>query len=277
MPRTLTFLCLLTVTFAGAPAVAQGAFAAEEQALTKRATKTLSTFASQAKSRKVGPRAKQAYDLILEYDPEHKAARRELDWLKKGGEWVLKPPEKRTKWRDKATYENRFKTMDAWYTTSIKLADLHKQLGLKMQEKGDGRATYHLEKAVYYNPMDEEANLALGLKKGDGFYGTEEQLAFAARLKEIEVKAVEFARKDYEVEELPIDQIPVEFTNLMANAPEWMLKPILDVHGARSPRFTIWTRGSQELANDCAMWAERATDFVAWLIGDKQSKRLRNG
>ncbi|MCA8952076.1 MAG: hypothetical protein KDE27_21380 [Planctomycetes bacterium] len=275
MSRSIPLLGLLVGALLAPSAAAQDKFASQEDALVKKATRVLQQFANQAKSRKVGQRAKQALDLILQYDPENKQARRELDWEKHGDSWVLKPEEKRTKWRDKATYENRFKTMDDWHKTSLELADLHKQLGLAMQQAGDGRATVQLEKAVYYNPMDEESNLALGFKKGDGFYGTDEQIAFVNRLKEIEVKAVEFARQQYSVQELAMEDTPVEFVNLMNQAPDWMLKPSFDLHGAKSAHFCVWVRGSQELANDCVMWAERATDFMVWLMGEKEAKRMR--
>lgn len=272
--RLAALFCLFTAVFGLRPAFAQDT-AAEEQDLAKKASGTLLQFANMAKSRKVGQRAKQAFDLVLEYDPENSTARRELDWEKKAGTWILKPEDKRTKWRDKATYENRFKTLDDWYKTAVKLGEMHRKLGLALQKAGNARATYHLEKAVYYNRMDDEANIALGLKKGDGFYGTDDQLAFAARLKLIELKAVEYARKQYEVQELGDGQMPVEFTNLMQNAPDWMLKPNFEIHGAKSARFTIWVRGSQGLANDCAMWAERAVDFCVWLIGEDAAKRIQ--
>ncbi|MCR9245597.1 MAG: hypothetical protein NXI31_11235 [bacterium] len=275
MSRSTPLTGLLAVAFALSPVLAQDQFAKQEATLHKKAVKELSRFASKAKSRKVGQRAKQAFDLILEYDPENKAARRELDWVKRGKEWMQKPPEKRKKWRDKSSYENRFKTMDDWHKTSMALGGLHRDLGLKMQEGGSGRATYHLEKAVYYNPMDEAANLALGYEKGDGFFGTAEQLAFAKRLKEIEIKAVEFARREYPVEELPFEAMPIELVNLIDQAPPWMKKPKFEVHGAKTKRFCIWVRGSQGLANECAMWGERTTDFVEWLIGPKHAKRQR--
>ncbi|MCA8976542.1 MAG: hypothetical protein KDC98_17610 [Planctomycetes bacterium] len=268
-------LRLLLPFFVAASLGAQDAFAAEEQALAKKATSTLLSFANQANSRKVGQRAKQALDLILEYDSEHKVARRQLDFEMKSGTWVLKPEEKRTKWRDKATYENRFKTMDEWFKTCMKLSGFHKDLGLKMQKAGDGRATFHLEKAVYYNAMDEEANLALGLKKGPNFYGTDEQLAFAARMKEIEIKAVELARKDYPVEALPFEKMPKELAEMQQAVPDFMRKPNIDIFGAKSAHFTIWSRGTQDNADDAVRWAERGLDFGLYLIGEDQAKKLR--
>lgn len=274
MQRLTAFLPFFTLLLLGSPGLAQNAFQSDEDALVRKAKSTLSAFASQAKSRKVGQRAKQAYDLILEYAPEDRGTRSQLDFIKSGDEWVLKPEEKRTRWRDKASYENRFKTMDAWYKTCMKLSELHKELGMKMQKAGDGRASYHLEKAVYYNPMDEAANIALGLKKGINFFGTDEQIAFAARMREIEIKAVEIARTDYPVEALPLENMPRELSEMQMAVPDFMRKPNIDIFGSKSQHFTVWTRGAQEGADDAVRWAERALEFGLYLIGEDKAKKL---
>ncbi|MCU0865583.1 MAG: CAP domain-containing protein [Planctomycetes bacterium] len=274
-PRLHSLLCLLALGLSR-PATAQDAFAKEEQDLNRQCVSTLSTFASTAKSQKVGPRAKQAYDLLLKYDPENSTARGELGFKKEKGVWVELPPDKRKKWVDKANFEGRFKIMDEWAKTSVKLADAHKKLGLKMKEGGAAeRATYHLEKAVYYNAMDREANLALGYKEGPGFFGTESQIAMAAKMKEIEKRAVELARKDYPITVLTEQQIPAELVALRDAAPDWMKKPSFDIHGARSEHFTVWVRGNQEMADNAVKWGERAVEFCEFLIGEEQAKRLR--
>ncbi len=269
-------LCLLSLLFALRPAVAQDAIAKEEQDLVRACVSELTSFASAAKGQKVGPRAKQAYDLVIKYDPENAAARSELGYKKDKGTWIELPPEKRKKWVDKASYEGRFKVMDAWAKTSIKLGELHRKLGLKMKAAANNeRATYHLDKAVYYNAMDKEANIALGLKEGPGFYGTDAQIALAVKMKEIEKRAIELARQDYEVTELPEKDLPVEFRNLVDSAPEWMKKPSFEIHGAKSKHFTIWCRGTQEMASNAVKWSERALDFGVYLLGAEQAKRLR--
>src|SRR5688572_13182935 len=206
-PRLL-LLGLLALSLGLRPATAQD-FAKDEADLVKHCVSTLSTFAGVAKSNKVGQRAKQAYDLVLQYDPNQSQARSELGFKKEKDQWIALPPDKRKKWVDKATYENRFKVMDEWAKTATKLGELHRKLGLKMKESGSPRATYHLDKAIYYNAMDKEANLALGYQEGPGFYGTETQIVFAKKMKEIELKAVELARKPYPVTELPQEQMPI--------------------------------------------------------------------
>ena len=273
------FLCLFAFTAGSVPLLGQDdPFAGAEKAMVKDCVKALNSFANRAKSKKVGPRAKQAFDLILEYDTDNKRARRELGFKQVKGEWVGLPPEKRKKWRDKAKYEDRFDIMAKWVEVAGKLGQEHASLGLKLKEAGKNvRAQQHLRQAIYYDPMNKEANEALGYQFAPdfGFYGTADQIEFAKRMKEIEIKAVEFARKEYPVEELDPSAPPVELQNLVDNAPEWMLKPKFEIHGAKSENFTVWTRGSQELANESVMWAERAVGFMVWLMGEKQAKRMR--
>lgn len=274
MPRSTLLPCLVGLLLAIRPAAAQDAFAKEEQDLVRQCVSTLSNFASVAKTQKVGQRAKQAFNLVLEYDPDNVPARTELGFKKEKTGWVDLPPEKRRKWVDKASYEGRFKVMDAWNKTAMTLGETHRKLGLKLKAASHARATYHLEKAVYYNAMDKEANLALGYLEGPGFFGTEPQIAMAKRMKEIEMKAVEFARKDYPVTVLPQDQMPIELRNLIDNAPEWMKKPTFDISGAKSEHFTLWVRGTQENADTSVRWAERALDFGVWLLGPERAKNL---
>jgi hypothetical protein len=274
--RLTPLLCLLALLPGVCRAQAADALSKEEQDLVKHCVGVLTTFAGVAKSQKVGQRAKQAYDLVLQYDQNQSGARSELGWKKDKDQWVQLPAEKRKRWVDKATFEGRFKVMDEWAKTAIKLGELHRKLGLKLKEAGNlERATYHLDKAVYYNAMDKEANIALGLKEGPGFYGTDAQITFAKKMKEIETKAIEIARRSYTVTELPQEQMPIELQNLRDQAPDWMKKPTFEISGAKSENFTIWTRGSQEHANTSAMWAERAVEFGIYLLGDDNAKKLQ--
>ncbi|MBL9079671.1 MAG: hypothetical protein JNL08_19360 [Planctomycetes bacterium] len=273
-PRFLHPTLLLVLILLLRPATAQD-FAKEEADLTRQCISALGTFATVAKSSKVGQRAKQAFDLILQYDPNHASSRGELGYKKEKDVWVQLPEEKRKKWVDKATYENRFKVMDQWAKTSTKLSELHRKLGLKMKEAGAERATYHLNKAIYYNPMDREANLALGLTEGPGFFGTPDQITMARRMKEIELKAVEIARKQYQITALPQEQMPQELVALRDSVPDWMRKPNFDIHGAKSENFVVWSRGTQENADVSVAWAERGLEFGLWLLGEENAKRLR--
>lgn len=258
------------------PVAAQDPFAKEEQDLVRACVSALSTFASVAKAQKVGQRAKQAYDLILQYDPNQSQARSELGFRKERDQWVELPPEKRKKWLDKASYEGRFKVMDEWAKTALKLCELHRKFGLKLQEAGQQqRAIQHLQKAVYYHAMDREANLALGYKEGPGFFGTDQQIAFARKMREIETYAVQLARKDYPVQALPLEQMPDEFVALRDAAPDWMKRPNFDICGARSEHFTVWLRGTQKNADDAVKWGERALEFGVYLLGQERARRLR--
>ncbi|MBL8755882.1 MAG: hypothetical protein JNK15_21475 [Planctomycetes bacterium] len=276
MHRFTAYLLSAVLAFALRPALAQDAFAKEEAELAKQCVSTLSNFANVAKSNKVGQRAKQAYDLCLQYDVNQSQARSELGYKKEKDQWVELPAEKKKKWFDKATYEGRWKVMDEWAKTALKLGELHRKFGLKLKEAGNAtRAAWHFEKAIYYNAMDKEANLALGYKEGPGFYGTDTQIAFANKMKEIETYAVTLAKKPYEVKVLSEDKMPAELVAFRDAAPDWMKKPNFDIHGAQSAHFTVWVRGTQKNADDAVQWGERALDFGIHLLGAENAKRLR--
>lgn len=250
--------------------------AAAEEALARKAISTLSSFAGRAKSAEVGQRAKQAFDLVLQYDPDNGRARKELGFRKRGDGWEEQPPEKRKKWRDEAKYEDRFKIAELWFETTQKLAELHVDVAQKAVEAGnEERASYHFDKAIYYDPMQEAAHTALGHKRGKGFFGTEEQIAFVERMRALETTAIEIARKDYKVEAIPQDQMPEELVRLTKAIPDWMRRPHFDIHGARSEHFTVWTRGTQENADNCVKWGERALEFGIHILGEKRAKQLR--
>ncbi len=258
----LLFLALL-LPFAGLRAQAAD-FSKDEADLQRKASSALLRFAGTAERYKALPKAKQAYDLILDhYDVDNGQARRALGFNKVKDKWEQVAPDKRPKWEDRATYENRYKVVDEWYKTAVTLANLHRELGLKMVA-GENlvRGTYHLERAVAFNPMDAEAHKGLGHKEVNGFWGTDPQVAFVARMKAIETKALELARKDYPLEALALDTMPAE-----------LKKMNLEFHGAKSENFKVWTRGTQENANNCVLWCERALDFLVYLVGDEQARR----
>jgi len=247
----------------------------EETSLVKKAVTSLNSFATAAKSAKVGQRAKQAYDLILEYDPDHTRARSALGFRKVQGNWEEAPPDKRQRWRDQANYEDRYKIAGKWFDTTQKLAELHLTVAKKATAAGnEERAKYHYQKAVYYNPLQEEAHTALGNNKGDGFFGSQREIEFAQRMRALETKAIEIARTDPKVEALPQEQMPEELVRLGKAIPEWMRKPSFEIHGSRSEHFTVWTRGTQENADNCVKWAERALQFGVHILGEKRAKQI---
>lgn len=275
-PRTPILSCLLALAFGARAGIAQTDFSKEEQELSLKASRTLLSFASTARSNKVGQRAKQAYDLVISYyDPDNSQARSALGFRKNKGNWEALPPDKRKPWVDKASYEARFKIAAQWYDTCVKLGNLHRELGLKEKAAGaEDKAKVQLERAVYYNALDKDANLALGYKQGNGFYGTDEQIAFVERMRELETKAIEIAKTDYKVEALPQESMPIELQNTKEGVPDFLKKPSFDICGARSEHFTVWTRGTQENADNCCKWGERALDFGVYLLGAENAKKL---
>lgn len=262
------FSVLLTCVATGRPAVAQEQHPAEA-AIAKEATKLLMRFASFARGKKDGPMEKQAYDLIItEYDPDHSRARKALDYKKGKDGWELAPPSKRKRWRDESDREARFKVQEEWREVSQKLAAEHRELGLAMRES-DGAITdfgkSHLARAILYDPLDPVSHEALGHvgweSNGLTYYGTEADVAFMKRMKEIETFALMLAKKEYEVE--PVDDIPEELNALG-----------LEIYGARTKNFTVFTRGTQENAIDVVQWGERGLDFLEYCAG-KYGKRVR--
>ena len=245
---------------------AQGAppdFKTREAELARGAAAALLSFASNARSQKVLSRAKQAYDQILaHYDADNAAARAALGFKKVKDKWELPAEEKRPKWDDKANNDQRYRVVDEWAKTARKLGDLHRQLGLEMVKANElQRGTFHLERAVFYNPFDKEAHLALGHKEANGFWGADEEVAFVKRMKEVETKALELAKREYPVQALAQEQLPVELKNTG-----------FTFAGIKSEHFTIWTRGTQENADNCGKWAERGLDFLVFLIGEREAK-----
>ncbi len=262
----LTALLLCGPVFTQEAAEAQ--FAKEEADFNKQATRTLMQFASFARGKKVQTREKEAYDLVIaSYDENNARARKALGFRKVKGEWQEGPPDKRPVWLDKANNKQRYQVVQKWYDTRKKLGKLHRERGLALFHDETGanvaRGGLHLRQAILYDPFDREAHLALGHEEQGGYFGTPDQLAFIQRMKETETTALMLAKKDYEVE--PIDAIP-----------EALAKTGYSFHGARSRHFTIFTRGSQQDADDCAMWAERALEFFEYVAGKKAARRAKN-
>lgn len=271
--KSLGILCLAAwctlATLPAQPEPADPAFAKAEADFNKKASVTLMQFASAARSKKVLTKEKEAYDLIVtSYDPDHAVARRKLGYHKVKDEWQAPPPAKRKDWIDNATDKQRYEVVGKWYQTAKDLAKQHRQRGLELSEGSDGahaaKGVNHLRQAILYDPFDEEAHEALGHGEEGGYWGTPEQLAFIKSLRETETFALMLAKKrDYDVQ--PVEEIPTELLNTG-----------MEFHGARSKHFTIFTRGSQENADDCALWAERALDFAMRCFGDRRGKVVVN-
>ena len=241
----------------------------EDKELAGRCASVLMRFGDFCKAQKVGPRAKESYDRILNwYDPGHAGARNALGHKKTKEGW--QEPKPALLWKDKAKDEDRFKVQGEWISASKQLANLHRERGLKLiKENSDNPAlgVYHLRCAVSYNPFDKEANLALGHAEwqspdGKTYYGTAEDIAFMQKMREVETFGLMLAKKEYPVE--PVAELPEEFKSLE-----------LEMHGAKSKHFTVFTRGTQENADNIAKWGERALDFLEFILGEKTAKQLR--
>ena len=242
----------------------------QEAAVTKKAARILMSFGRFALSQKVGPKAKAAFEEILrEYDKDHAGARKALGFKKQDGAW--RPPKKvapkrnsrkKGKWEDDANDDKRFKVIEKWRDARLSLADLHKKHGLAIWESDQKTARRHLQRAVVYDPFDKEAHEKLGHVKAMGYYGTKEQIAFIQSMKKVESFALSLAKKNYKI--TPVLEIPPELGVLN-----------LEVHGAKSKHFQVFTRGTQKNANDCVLWAERALDFIEFCLGPENAKKTK--
>ena len=223
----------------------------------------LTSYAGVATRNKVGTRAKEAYEEILRYyDTEHIATRRALGFKKDRRTKTWKPPRRPKEWLDKANDDQRYKVTLEWHKTRMKLADVHRKHGITIFDGDRKLGIWHLERAIRFSPFDEEAHLKLGHKKGtfgeDTYYGTAKQLEFIGNLKRLETHALVLAKKDYPVK--PVDVIPTELAVLEK-----------EFHGAKSKHFTVFTRGTQENANNCVKWAERGLEFLQFALGEDRT------
>ena len=254
---------ILLLPFCDQALPAQSGVAAEKQ-LNSKCAKALVAFARTARSNKVATRAKDSYEeIIASYDPDHASARRMLGFTKTREGW--RPPRDVQEWKDEANDRQRFKVNNAWQDTRMKLAGLHRDYGLEIFGEDSERGTLHLLRAIHFDPFDETAHLKLGHTEQsfgeDSYYGTQEQLDFIASLKRLERQALVLARKDYEVQ--PIEDIPPELAVLEE-----------EFHGSKSEHFKVFTRGTQENADNCVKWSERGLEFLQFALGEDRAKQL---
>ncbi|MCA8943986.1 MAG: hypothetical protein KDB80_15585 [Planctomycetes bacterium] len=242
-----------------------------EADLAKSASKILMKFANFARGKKHGPMEKQAYDLIVsDYEPDNKSVRSKLGYKLDDGEWKLSKRARRSEWADGTNRKNRFKVQQEWRATCEKLAAEHRELGLSLRDDAGAltdAGKRQLELAILFDPLDKAAHEALGHVGWDNggvtYYGTEADVAFMKRMKEIETTALMLAQKDdYEVK--PVDTLPEVLNNLG-----------LEMYGAKSEHFTIFTRGTQENADDLVKWGERTIEFLDYLLGNMENEKRR--
>jgi hypothetical protein len=241
----------------------------EDKEVAQKCAAILMRFGDFCKSQKLDPRAKEAYDRIISfYEPDHNGARMALGFKKgKDGWQEAKPP---LQWKDKSTDDKRFKVQTEWLAASKGLAKQHRERGLKLVADGSNDialGAYHLRCAITYDPFDRESHLALGHEEwkapeGTSYYGPPEDIAFIKKMREVETRALGYAKKEYEI--TPVSDLPEELKNLG-----------LEMHGAKSKHFTVFTRGTQENADNIVKWGERALDFMEDMIGAAGMKKLR--
>lgn len=233
----------------------------QELELGQQAAAILLPLARQCESSKALAQAKAVYEQILDYDPENRPARTALGFSKTGGKWRASTKQK--EWKDRANDAQRNLIATAWANAKQQLAALHRDLGLALLATDKPRAEKHLQRALGYDPNDKAAHQGLGHQEHEGFFGTQEQVAFLDHMQALRAGVKAIQAKTYPVEAIPQEQLPPELKNSG-----------LGFFGAKSPHFTLWVRDSQPAADDCVQWAERARDWLILILGERSLATL---
>lgn len=247
---------VLSVLLLGGVAAAQDDFDARRAEVDSKIVKQLVGFGRRATGQKQSEKARVAYQIILDhYDEDQPTARKGLGFRKVRGEWKADAVKLGATVDDK---KRAARVQREWERACKAVAQLHGDFGMELHAAGHmSRAFYQLERALEFRPDVREWHLALGHEEVDGFFGTEEQVAFVKKLNAIRTLATEYSTKDYAVEELPQSKMPAA-----------LKKSGLDFYGARSRHFTHWVVDSQEDAFETLQWAERCFALLRELAGN---------
>jgi hypothetical protein len=225
----------------------------------------LVVFARAARADKMPSRARKAFAIVVEhYDADNAAARRGLGYQRVKDEWQLAAPADKAP-ADSANAAQQKRVADAWRRLAQKCCRLHRDAGLALlarDEQALGAA--QLERALSFDPDDVPSHEGLGHRKFEDFHGTEDEIAFARRMRALFDKANELAATEHEVTALPAERLPNELRN---NGLAW--------HGARSANFRVWVVGSAEAAAQIAVWQERALAFMRHVCDPGVQRLLR--
>lgn len=238
---------------------AQGEQDPRVAAVTAKATTTLHGFAKKAAQAKALTRSRQAYQILVDhYDADHQEARAALGQEKRGAEWQ-QVQDPKTLAPNKASKRQLARQEKSWRAVAKQLAKLHRVLGLKlMAEDKPVLGRQQLARALAFDANDLESHKALGHQDIDGFFGTEEQLAFVRNMKAMLAKAKQCAALAFDSQLVAADQMPAA-----------LKQSGLPFHGARSEHFEHWVIGSEDQAQQSVVWAERALVMVRHLLGEQ--------
>lgn len=252
---------LLLLTLCAVPLAAQTPTAAElaerEQKLQASAVQILLSYARSAESSKLPSRAVAAYELVLaQYDAENKAAKAALAKAKGAA--------------DQGNAAQRRSTDQGWTLAAKKLAPQHRDLGIAWLAIDDLlRGQQHLEQALRYDPSDLGAHKALGHAEYNGFFGSDDEIAFCKRLAAIESRAKELGATGYQPTALPADKMPEE-----------LRRSGLSLAGAKTRSFAIWTTSESSDADtaapaETAEWGERAIELLEFTLGSAPARHAQ--
>jgi len=252
---------LLVLALCTAPLVAQTTTAEElavrEQKLQTSAVQILLSYARSAESNKLPSRAFAAYELVLaHYDAENKTAKAGLAKTKGNA--------------DQGTAAQRRSTDQGWTLAAKKLAPQHRDLGIALLAIDDLlRGQQHLELALRYDPNDLEAHKALGHAEYNGFFGSDEEIAFCKRLAAIETRAKELGATGYQPAALAADKMPEE-----------LRRSGLSLAGAKTRSFAIWASSATSDPDtaapaEMAEWGERTIALLEFTLGSAPARHAQ--
>lgn len=250
LARCLLFAACAAFAVAQVPTAEE--LTARETKLRQSGAQALLGYARSAEAGKMFARARTAYELVVaHYDAENKVAKAALE----------KPVA-----ADQGSVAQQRSTEQGWNLTRKKLAVQHRDLGIALLAIDDlQRGQEQLELALRFDSNDSQTHQALGHAEFNGFFGSDDQIAFCKRLAAIEARAKELGSTGYEPKPLAAEVMPEE-----------LRKGGIPVSGAKTRSFTIWTSSpGTEVAAEAAEWGERAILLLEFVLGSAPARHAQ--
>ncbi|GEM_PF-2583528 len=207
-------------------------------------------------------------EILRDYDPDHQAARRALGFRKVPSGWVLDGVSFPKNTVDSAA--RRRLTKD-WSRICVKLHRSHKELGLRLRKEGrEDRARWHFEKALRFDPTDEDLAKLRSLDRFESFYGTPLEIRILRRSRWIRQCLDLVQRLEVPVEELePTVRQPALAHAFGNGGPE--------IRGFATKHFRVFGDLDPEILREGARNAERALHFCRTIFAGLGGFKIRKG
>lgn len=165
---------------------------------------------------------------------------------------------------DAASPSQRNSLERAWATLGKRFAPSHFALGEQCLAAGDAvAAAQQFALCLRYDPEHRAAHAALGHREVNGYFGSDEQIAFLERWLAIDARARELAADDRGAVLLPAADCPAE-----------LRQAGLAVVGAKAGPWKVWTTSpGSDVALDAARWLSRAHELLEFLLPAGPARR----